>query len=411
MKKYIAVLGLALSGWGLSPAQAAVCGEAAADKPAPAHWRKWFVSDQEVSEDNELLGLYGARVRVTSNLFGQPEVAQGPRMVIKTPWVDLVDWAVYHHTENIAWPTPIVYGEIDDQGRWHVCRIEGRTWQPAFQSSDEETGNFKVLPMAGLMTQWVRQLEYDDRGRVTGERTLAWNAEQRGFREDGSTCLKYSNDGAVIEYATRDAGRCGTAAKPGDLQESYVHDVQGHLVRTITREFRTEEHPSTRAHKTVSHPLVKVYGPDGNLVAMYREDERRRPYRVVTSSRAGGGRDQIDTWVVSAENALQFRWTEHGLPVAATDWQVVVVPHSATDILEHLYGRPAALASGTTDAQGRITMAPGQRHKVWRALHEAGQSVVFTYNSFRTVLLVPQVPDNVFKTCRDPGQTAREACR
>ncbi|MGE8675787.1 MAG: hypothetical protein ACN6PB_22315 [Achromobacter kerstersii] len=362
---------LALSALSMAPSWAhALCQPMAATGQ-----RETVIANVTLNDTNTLLALDGSRIR---SWEAPVDVETGPRA---TPviWAERVDWSVYAAEPDARIGPTVLRFERGADGVRHLCGIaeyDARTL------NDAQASRQKTLPKPDNETRF----QYDDKARLIG-------VELRSYAASGKpnaslyTCLRYDRNGWLAE---RSANACSEASQP---LARYVHDDSGRLLRTIAY---VEKQGDARE--------VTTFDAQGQPAQRY---ERQRldweneqltlglPYRVRPS--------EFAVLVLPGPN-----WAAPAMESYHYDW-AIVQPQDG-DVYAAKRNPAAVLASGNSGNDGRFTLSPAQRQRVWEAAGQTPGSVQWLWAPGQIYTLLQTVPKATWAACTDPENRQPDAC-
>jgi len=370
----------------------------------PSHWQAYRVAASVVDAGSYLLGLAGERVLVGVETV--PGARQGgTRVRVDETWVDRVDWAAHQFTVRVNEPVATLYFDTDRVGKRRFCRIETQELvrPEVIDDDDENDGKPTVLQHAELQLSEIARHRYDANDQLVAVDPFYLDEESKTWKIGlYATCFQHTAAGnlASIASVTLDCEKL----KQEDIHTRYVYDVQDRLLRTIYSEFRTEMENGQSAR--VRHPVVDVFDDRGELIAIYKEDVDRSPYRWPRMPATQSG-VLDDVWALD-NNRPNFQWLDFGnVRRAGVKWEVRAAP---TNEALSRYGRDEWLlvAKGVTNKKSMVDFGVYKK-AVQAALQDARKVVIFTADQ-RSILLVPEVGKAVWQSCQNFENNTPVAC-
>lgn len=384
--------------------------------------RNVYVEPTKIESGLFLLGMDGSRVEVEHDLMPSPKMING-RMQLPDLWSDKVDWSAYYRSDLALQPVPALVFEADEQGRWHLCRIEKRELSQAYRervltkldaSRKYELEKLRVsdplpdwleAPQAGdTVASGIEQLIYDQHGRVLGYEALKLNDQTGRWEAGEAQCVAYDASGAVSRLSHPRSGRCDQVL-PADAVSIHVHDASGRLLRSIETDRCLEAHDGE--YKFVAHPMALIYGQDGVIKARYREDQRRHGYRLPESPQLSECGSQ-SVAVISAPSGLGNLSIRDPSLAPSMGWRIVALPKGSSNLNDYQPGGSEQLAQGKIGKFGRMLLTAAEQQSIWRAMHQDDQIVVL--QSSGAIVLAPGVTASQWQACLDSNDHQAGSC-
>lgn len=346
-------------------------------QPLAAAERLTIVADVRLDDTNTLLGKDGSRIR---SWLPPVQVPDGPRAA-PTIWAENVDWSVYAAEPGARIGVSMLRFERGPDGREHLCGIA--QYSPhAVDEARAKPGS--ALPPPDNETRF----RYDKARRLTGYdlRSRAWDGSaNRPVRY----CLRYDGNGWLAELAN---GACEGASRP---EVRYVHDANGHLLRTIRH-----------APETGEASEVIVHDATGQAVQRYL-----RPVRA--NEDGAGAPSSLPYRAVQGEHPVLILpgpgWEPPPLDSYHYDW-AIVQPRGDADVYDAKRDPSSVLARGNSGANARFDLSAEARRRIWTAAGRAPGGVQWLWAPGQILTLLQAMPDAAWASCADPRDRRPAAC-
>ena len=231
---------------------------------------------------------------------------------------------------------------------------------------------------------------------MSGVVTWRWHDEQAILKRESSECFYYDKADAYVG-ASVPAGNGCPADAPIKLDQRYVYQVDGKLLRQINAEKRM---PGLYGKPFVtSAARVIIYNEQGEPRAEYAADDAQRYYR-----RSIAPKDDVTRYhgVIAISSAASIDPRSLSGSAAPGFWQFYSVPSRVVN--EDASNDPRyLLASGDQPA-----ISKADREKVWKALQRPDHDLLFDAQG--KFLLVPGTPVTLWKACVNHQLVTRNDC-
>jgi hypothetical protein len=335
----------------------------------------------------ELLGLDGSRVRASSLHEPVPELT---RTGVMPPvvWANLIDVALYHNDRGT-----LNYQFASHSGHLRLCRLEA----------------------VGGGRGSLERLEYDEAGYLIG-----W---QRLINHDGKwqaiehRCFGYTVGGLISSFAKASVPVDCRHLDSGQIQQIYVRESTGRLTRVIDRDL------VPRDLEQIIKATTRVILFDGHGVASHiiETDRDGDPIQFPVAN---------DGWQAGLTRATRQRWIKITGPHLEVDlygsvisqdlpdadrrkWDIVLVKRigpgddpDSTCLMREIE-RP--IASGKTDARGRIPLTDEQQSEIWAIARSHPDQICLRMGADSYSIRAPY-PKPDWIRCLDPKDSHPLAC-